>query len=417
MKYLTKIIFFLTLFLGILANAFTTSAQTDKGFLYGTITTIDETTYEGVIRWGKEEVFWTDFFNSVKESNPYYKYLSDEDREPRRRRGWRKVWRDNWVEISSNSYSSRDGGRHKFACRFGEIRSIQMEGRSSVTLEVKGGKYINLRGGSNDIETKVWIMDDEIGMMKLSWDRIRKVEFKETPSPLENKFGEPLYGVVETRQGKFEGFIQWDHDERITTDKLDGESKDGDVSLAFGKLVSIEREGFGCNVKLKSGRELYLDDSNDVDSGNRGVIVTIPDVGRVDIRWRDFIRVEFQKVPNGKIMSYSDFPEGERISGSVHTVGGETYSGILVYDLDEAIDIEMLDGYNDNLEYSIPLRNIKSVTPKNYNYYLVELKNGDQLLLGEQRDVSEGNDGVLVFSNKEHPTYLNWKKIQKIVFD
>jgi len=416
MKHLAKILFFLTLFFQILAQAFTAKAQVDEGFLYGKITTVDEGTYTGAIRWGKEEVFWTDFFNSDKESNPYTKYLNRDDRRKQDRSSRRGSWRDRWIEFSSDSYSKGDIN-HKFVCQFGDIRSIEIDGRSSVTVEIKDGKFINLRGGSNDIGTKVWVLDDEVGLMKMSWERIRKVEFMPTPSKLENKFGTPLYGTVVTRQGKFEGLVQWDHDERLSSDKLDGDTRDGDVALAFGKLRSIEKEGFGCKVTLLSGREMYLDNSNDVDNGNRGIILTLPGIGRVDIRWRDFVSVEFKEMPNELIVPYSNFPEAKRISGTVHTVEGESFSGTLVYDLDEAMDIEILDGYNDNLEYFVPFRNIKSISPKNYNYSLVELNNGENLLLGEQRDVTERNDGILVFTDAEHPKYASWKKIEKIIFD
>ncbi len=52
-----------------------------------------------------------------------------------------------------------------------------------------------------------------------------------TPHKLEDKFGEPLYGTVETYDGTYSGYIQWDHDERIATDKLDGDAEDGKMSI------------------------------------------------------------------------------------------------------------------------------------------------------------------------------------------
>jgi hypothetical protein len=39
-------------------------AKTQSGFLYGRITTVGGTTYEGRLRWGvDEEAFWGDYFN------------------------------------------------------------------------------------------------------------------------------------------------------------------------------------------------------------------------------------------------------------------------------------------------------------------------------------------------------------------
>ena len=62
-------------------------AQSDAGFIYGKVTTIDDNTYTGNIRWGKEEVFWFDMFNSSKPGNENLRYLSAEDRDyPNRNR-------------------------------------------------------------------------------------------------------------------------------------------------------------------------------------------------------------------------------------------------------------------------------------------------------------------------------------------
>ena len=36
----------------------------DQGFIYGEITVKNGDTYQGPIRWGKEEAFWHDMFNS-----------------------------------------------------------------------------------------------------------------------------------------------------------------------------------------------------------------------------------------------------------------------------------------------------------------------------------------------------------------
>ena len=63
---------------------------------------------------------------------------------------------------------------------------------------------------------------------------------------------------------------------------------DGNMAIEFGKIKSVERDGRGSLVILKSGRDFYLTGSNDVNHENRGIIVNIPGQGRVDIEWRDF---------------------------------------------------------------------------------------------------------------------------------
>ena len=157
---------------------------------------------------------------------------------------------------------------------------------------------------------------------------------------------------------------------------MDGDTEDGDVSIEFGKIKSIAREGFRSSVVLNSGREMLLRGSNDVNSDNRGIIVTNDALGRVDIPWREFKRVTFDS-PKGKMKSYSDYKNQKELSASVKTRNGDVLKGRLVFDLDEAYDYEVLNGEDDDIEYVIPFRNIDKIMPKNYDNSEVILKNGD----------------------------------------
>ena len=105
------------------------------------------------------------------------------------------------------------------------------------------------------------------------------------------------------------------------------------------------------------------------------------------------------------------------LSGKVKTESGSTLSGRIIYDLDEAYDFEILQGKEDDLSYLIPFGEIKSIIPKNYSYTRVELKNGKKLLLTDSQDVTEDNDGILVFTGEEDPTYIPWDDVDEIIFD
>src|ERR1044071_1360192 len=48
------------------------NAQSNEGFMYGKVTTRSNT-YEGQLRWGNEEAFWTDYFNAAKRSSENYR--------------------------------------------------------------------------------------------------------------------------------------------------------------------------------------------------------------------------------------------------------------------------------------------------------------------------------------------------------
>lgn len=415
-----------TLALLMLAS-FTTLQGQDEGFIYGKITTIDGKSFQGPLRWGKEEVYWTDMLNTAKEENDNLSFLSRDDEKAlneqyeKSHRNWDDRWDDRWDNWFGNRWSndSRDNRhQHQFACQFGEIKMIKPTGRERAELTLKNGKTIEVDGdGYNDIATRVKIVDPEIGEIEISWSRIETVEFMSTPSKIENKFGEPLYGTVVTYGGSFTGFIQWDHDERVSEDELDGDTEDGDVSIEFGKIKSIERNGSRSSyVELHSGRKMTLRGSNDVDSDNKGIIVTNAKFERVDIPWEEFKMVTFQKV-QGKQKSYDDFGSQKELSGVVKTIDGKSLKGKLIFDLDESYDFEVLQGKNGDIEYVIPFRTISTIRPKNYDNSDVTLKNGEKLILGDAQDVSEKNSGILVFDDNNKPTYITWNRIEEIAFN
>lgn len=384
-----------------------------RGYIYGKVVTLDND-YQGHIRWGTEETFWHDYFNAEKIADNQYEDLFEKYK--RKSDTWEdfdwdfsSIWEDKFSNISS----------HRFDTQFGNLKSIRIISRSRIEIELKNGNRMRLNGdGYNDVGSSIRIMDDEIGEVSIKWDRIEKIEFLPSPRNLRLEERDPIYGKVETyRKGTFEGFIEWDRDEKFLHEKLDGDNRDGDVSIPFGEIEYIEKQGDGCQVILRSGREYYLDNSNDVDRSNRGLIMAIPKVGNVEIPWKYFRSASFRMVSDSG-PSYDEYKVPRGLFGSVYTIDGDDFSGKIIYDLDESWELECLDGQDDEVEYSIPFQNIKSIIPKNYAYSMVELRNGDKLLLGEVRDVSDSNDGILIFVERgEDPQYIPWEKVAEIVFD
>jgi hypothetical protein len=417
----------LSLYYALLSSTLLLSASfvngQDEGFIYGKVYTEDSKVYQGPIRWGKEEVYWTDMFNAAKERNENLRYLSDREREQLddKHMNWFS-WDDrasNWFGSRHwNARSSEEDYIHQFSCLFGEIKTVTPMGRKYVEIELQNGIKHEVSGeGYNDVGLDIRVMDPELGEVEIAWGRIEKIEFMNTPSKLENRFGQPLYGTVEAFGDKFTGLIQWDHDERLTTDKLDGDSDDGDMSIDFGKIRSIERRGGRSLVILKSGRELYLDGSNDVSSGHRGVIVMNKDFPSIDIPWNEFDNVVFADKPAAPVATYNDFKSQKELTGTVTTQDGKSYTGKLVYDLDEIYDFELLQGKEGEFEFATPFRNVKKITTKGEHRATVELKNGKRLTLDEGQDVNERNQGMLVFaSGKSEPIYIAWHDINEIEF-
>lgn len=398
----------------------TASAQ-DEGFIYGKIYTDENRTYEGPIRWGKEEVYWVDVFNAGKEENNFIEHLSDRQREylDEKRMGRHGEFSASAMRWLGFGYrGSRDyryDYTHQFSCQFGEIKMIRVLSSKRVEVQLQSGVKVKVNGeGYNDIGTEVRILDKEIGEIQLDWRRIERVEFLSTPSKLSQKFGEPLYGTAETYQGTFTGYIQWDHDERLTTDKLDGDSEDGKVAIAFDKIVSLEPHMNRCTITLKSGRTFDLRGSNDVNAENRGLIVTKEDGTIVDIPWNELKKVTLKPASSAPAVRYENFKSQKEINATVVTRDGKNLTGKMVYDLDEEFDFELLQGKADELEFAIPFRNVKQIAVVNGRRAEVTLKGGQKLALSESQDVSELHQGVLIFNDKDHPAYIAWEDIKTI---
>lgn len=393
----------------------------DEGFIYGTITTYDNEVYEGPIRWGKEEVYWIDVFNASKEENPNLRYLSDDQKNDLQRStspfaiysncGDRRV---EWFGKNNRSFSW-GGYTHQFSCRFGDIKKIRPKRGSDVEIEMQNGLKFDLSGsGYNDVNTKVSVIDKEIGQIDVNWDRIARVEFKKTPSKLANTFGQPVFVTVTTFDGSFTGSLQWDHEERLSTDKIDGDTDDGRVSIELGKIKSIERIQNRSKITTESGRVLELSGTNDVNSENRGIIITQANGTMVDIPWREFRKLTVEKGKSGVLKGYDDFKNQKDIQAKVKSTKSKTSSGKTVIDLDEEYGFEMIQGRDGELEYSIPVASIKKMSPKGSSATEIELKSGEKLNLKDSQDLGKLNQGVLIFTSTDKPEYLPWNEVEEI---
>lgn len=404
------IIVLVGIFIAVLALAIETKAQSNDGFIYGKVHT-DNATYTGALRWGTEEVLWTDLFNASKTTDQYRKLVPE-----------RKDEEESWLNIDWSFGSIWEDKiiPHQFNIQFGNLSQISVLSNDEVKVKLKNGKEFEIDGeGYNDVGSDIQVLDSEVGTVTIKWNRVRKVEFMQMPSKEQVIFGLPLYGTVETaRREKFTGFIIWDNDERLITDRLDGNAEDGDVSIKFSEISTVVKHGSGSNVTLKSGREFNLTGSNDVNNENRGVLIVIPALGIVKVSWEAFRSATFS-MTNNTGPSYAKFTAPAFLQGTVTRFEGDDLTGRIIFDIDEMLDIELIQGEENGIEYSVPLKNISKIIPKNNDYSIIELKNGKSLLLGGgHQDVTYKNGGLLVFiKGKKEPQYISWKKINEIIFN
>jgi len=379
-----------------------------RGYLYGTVTTRNGNEYTGLLRWGTEEAFWDDLFNSSKTELPYLKeHGSAEDRRSRIRVfGFTIGYR--WDEVSSSRV---------FISRFGDIEAIRPLSGDEAEVVMKNGEVYRIDGASNDVGATVVVQDESLGDVELEWKKIERITFRQAPKSARPR-AYRLYGVLTTRDETFEGWIQWDSQECESLDKLDGDSEDGDLSIAMGKIRSIEKAGSkGSHVELQDGRRILLEGSNDVDESIRGIFVEDERYGRVKVSWDAFERVEFRETgKSGR--SYDDYKPAGKLRGSVTDTEGGTFKGTLVFDLDEAEGWEMLNGSRNDVEYYIPFQLIRSVEPQRGDASLVKLKNGTELRLEDGQDVAERNAGVIVLTEPgSTENYVPWSRVRQVAFD
>lgn len=399
-----------SLLLLVLPAAPTQAQEDNQGFIYGRIVTTAGSVYQGFIRWGSQEAFWDDLFHSVKEELPYQEYLDDRDYD-RLSRGRSRIRIFDWnFSIEGSTDLS-----HQFIARFGDIASMEVHRGNWVEIFMRNGSEYEVSGGSNDVSDDIHISDSSLGEIDLRWSRIETIEFMPAPRGADPGVTR-LYGTVETREGRFQGYIQWDQDECLSTDVLDGDTEDGDVSIRFGSIQSIERISSSRSlVTLKDGRELRLEGSNDVNEENRGIMVEDQRYGRATVSWDAFDRIEFSNPPNSG-RGYDDFPTLGELSGTVTDMDGREYTGRIVFDLDEAEGWEMMNGEMDGIEFNIPMARVRSVEPMRRGFSRVILDSGETLTLEESHDVGEDNSGVLIFDGGRDPTYIRWEDVERIDF-
>ena len=365
--------------------------------IYGEVTTVMNRKIRGYITWGKN-LYWTDIFSAGKIGNPYMRY--------------RNIMGDN-VRFSDGRRDTPPN--HEFSCRFGNIRSIRVIGDKRIELGVKGGNVIEIeRGRSLAIGSWIAVEPRNGKTENVVWEHICEIVFSATPDTINEPKDRPIVGIVETPYGMYKGLVQWDLDENSQESLLDGRTETTWVSVAFKNIESIKSLGNSSLVTLHSGRELCMWGENDVNATNRGIAINMPSIGQVIVGWHDF--KSFRTIPLDQLNLpvYDDFGAPERLFGRVETRDGRSLEGILVYDLDEAMDFELLDGQNGNISYRIPFKYVREIEPKNYKYTWVKLSGGTELVLGGMYDVMATNDGILIFRTGGEVVYVRWRDVKRV---
>ncbi|GAB4322331.1 MAG: hypothetical protein Kow0074_13790 [Candidatus Zixiibacteriota bacterium] len=385
----------------------------DHGFIFGTVYTEWGDEYTGRIRWDKNEGFWDDIIDATKYNDERF----ETDR--RRSRGGIEIFglhiRGNNINWDWNSSSQ---------LRFGHIVEIEPRSRGRATVRLKSGERIRFEDSGSDLGSGIRgieVFVDGEGSINLEWSDIDRVEFYPEPDDYTPPRGrmERLYGHIVTQEGaEFTGFIMWDADEIYTSDILDGDQRGRDREIRFDAIQSIERNSSrSCNVVLKSGREMRLSGSNDVDSGNRGIYVLVPGLGQIKVEWDEFDKLTFMTPPAHIQPKYDDFDGGRRLRGTVTDDRGDRYTGEITWDNDERYTWEFINGEQDYVEYDIELQEIASIERRSSRSALIVLRNGTRLELRGSNDVDDDNKGIFIETDDGQLVELEWDDFDRVDFE
>ena len=375
--------------------------------IYGRVLTTDGESFEGLIRWDKNEAAWVDLLNGSKT-------MRDEDR--RRDRRTIEIFGFEIVNYDGDgSSSSRISG-----IRFGHLERLEPDGSSRAILTLRSGQRVEFRGGSTDLGNdvrEILVEDPDAGEVTLRWRHIDAIEFMPA-RPMRSRHGNRLFGTLTTRGGdEFTGYICWDVDEVLEDDILDGEDeRDYDREIRFGAIERLERASSrSTRVYLRSGEEMVLRGTNDVNSENRGILVLDPTLGQVTVYWDDFDAVTFT-APAFPV-TYRDFSANGLLSGTVYTADGERYEGFIRWDNDEAYAWELLNGEYDDLEMDIEFGFVREIERLSSRSARVHLRDGRTFDLRNSNDVNDENNGIYVTLRDGDDVRVDWDDFDRAEFD
>jgi len=252
--------------------------------------------------------------------------------------------------------------------------------------------------------------------------------------------GGGIHGVIDTTHDEtLTGYIRWDKNENFWDDVLDAR-KDREVtverrrkdvklfglhisssggshkmrsqfSVPMGHLRMIEPTGSGtARLLLKNGEEIKVHaGSTDLGNSVRGITLVEAGGRETELEWKNIDRVVFSQGPDpGR--------DGERLYGTVETRRAR-FTGYIVWDRDESMTEDVLDGTGEGRKYKIPFGQIVAIERAGSSASLVYLDNGRELVLSGTNDVNHENRGIDVTIPGVGIVTVEWDEFRRVVFD
>lgn len=421
MKY--KFLFMYTLiFLSI--NLFSQS-NTEKlitcstSFISGKVILDDNTIYSGIIKLGNNDLLWSNLFTAKMLSHKNTQYVPEPVLKTRRNYAESSL---RWIVGVPFRDTTLINFSPDYICDYGIINEIKND-RGNIYVHLQNGEIIKLIDKTGDLGNDLYIYSGLVNdPVKVKWSRINTIVFSKSSSYSSEKLGKALFGEIHTKVSSEIGIIDWDQQEKTNSDLLNGRNSQGSFKIPFNQIESILNTGVQGVIKLKSGSsikatanifELFTDFSNDLGPENRGIVLSNPTIGKICYTWNNFKQISFSEPLDSELSALNTFPIPKKLSGEIKTKDGKTYIGTFVYNIYKERNTDYLFGNGtEELSYAIPFWNIQKIEPKGEFLTLIYLKNNEKIMLGNTPDVTNENDGIIVFDKK--PIYIEWKNIAEI---
>ena len=232
-----------------------------------------------------------------------------------------------------------------------------------------------------------------------------------------------IYGKVTTFRGEsYTGALRWGTQECFWDDLFNAEktkneyakkaSKNGlfktyftlhQFVTRFGDMEQIVVKGAKkVRVRMKNGNEYLIKGWGDVGAD---IKVLDEELGELTIDWDKIDTIEFMKTPN-KIQKM-----GIRLKGKVNTREGE-FAGFIMWDNEECLDTDILDGDSEDGRMKIKFRNIKSIERNSYHSSKIITKSGRKVVLRGTNDVNSENRGIVIEDERYGRVEVPWNEFK-----
>lgn len=405
----------LTLFSG--GKGFGSDVDPDR--LYGRVITSNGDVFEGYLRWDRNESHWTDVLDGLKEIPLEWEQESERldpeyAEEQRRRRSLVAFG----VRLTWDVDDDRDAMLSESGIRFVHVRRLVPIDERSARITLTSGEEIILHSSSTDIGRAMRGIEIEVpggSIIEVEWRELERVDFLSaqpgSPAPAARR----LFASVDTWSDvAFTGYVSWDLDEILDTDILDGRGGGTDHEIEFRDIRRIEwASDRSARVLLRSGEELELRGTNDVDRSNRGIEVADPGVGRVIVPWDEFKSADFdvpiEHDPRPR------FSPGDRMVGTVMAVDGRAIDGEVRWGNDETQLWEFLDVRYGELDFDIEFGAIAEIQKSGEDRVLVILRDGRRFEVEDTDHVDGRHRGIFVKPEGRARRLVRWRDFDRMI--